>query len=175
MLRDIHRVCCEFDKILRIRPHPRNPSSFLVPYVHALRDRRPETIVLSSEPSITRDFDSAEFVIASGFDGAVLDALLDNRLVISYVPEGVKPSIDNKPFATMGVMACGYEAFKDLFSAVVGNPSRVAELRRAQGRFLRDYIGGSERNPWDGALDLIAEALRDSNFDEASQNHDLRK
>jgi hypothetical protein len=131
--------------------------------------------VLSSEPSIKRDFESAEFVMASGFDGAVLDALLDSRLVISYVPEGVKPSIDNKPFETMGVMACGYEALKELFSAVVGNPGRVAELRRAQSRFLRDYIAGSEGGPWDGALDLIAEALQDANSAEAGQDHGLRK
>jgi hypothetical protein len=163
MLQDIHRMCCEYGKILRVRPHPRNPSRFLVPYVDWLRKQHPDTVVVSDEPSIQRDFDSTEFVMASGFDGAVLDALLDRRLVICYVPEGVKPGIGNKPFEAMAAMAYGYEALEELFSTVVGNPSRVAALRRAQDRFLRNYIAESDRDPWDGALDLITEALRESN------------
>src|SRR5262249_27612702 len=97
--------------------------------------------------------------------GAVLDALLDKRLVVSYVPEGIETGAENAPFETMGVMASGYEALRELFSTLLGDPARVGELRLAQASFLRDYIANLDQDPWDGALDLIDEALRDSTRD----------
>src|SRR5262249_61524540 len=165
MIRDIHDVCCVFGKVLRVRPHPRNPSSGLAPYVHALGKQRPETIVLSSEPSIQQDLDSAGFVVAPGFDGAALYALLDGRLVIYYVPDGVKRKLDSRPFETMGAMAYGYVELKELFAAMVGDSGRAAELRRAQDHFLKGYISGLEHDPLKGALDLVDEALRDLSSD----------
>jgi len=130
-----------------------------------LQRQHPGTIALSTEPSIQWDFNGAEFVVATGFDGAVLDALLDRRLVISYVPEGVEPGAENAPFETMGMMAYGYEALKEMFSTLLGDPARVGELWRAQASFLKDYIANLDRGPWDGAFDLINEALRDSTRD----------
>jgi len=49
-----------------------------------------------------------------------------------------------------------------MFSTLLGDPARVGELRLAQASFLKDYIAGSDLDPWGGALDLIGEALRDS-------------
>lgn len=165
MLRDIHEVCREFGKILRVRPHPRSPSSVLTPYIELLRKEHPDTIVVSMESSIRQDFSSAELVVAAGFDGAVLDALFDHRLVMCYVPEGTKPGLDVEPFETMKAIAYGYSALRHMFSTMVTNPDSAADVHQLQDDFLRGYIAELGRNPWRGALDLIYEALRDSASD----------
>jgi hypothetical protein len=162
MMEDIHRASRRWGKFLRVRPHPRYPANVLAPYVDTLRVRHPETIGLSSEPSTRRDLLTAEFVMAPGFDGAVLDAFLAKRLVISYVPTGATASPEQKPFETIGNIAYGYDALDDVFSEIVQRSDRAYDRHQAQERYLKDYIEQSVQDSWGAAVKLVTEALGES-------------
>jgi hypothetical protein len=161
MLRDVHKVCCELGKKLRVRPHPRYPASCWSPYVDELNRENPGTISLSSEPSIARDVGRAEFVVASGFDGAVLDTLLAGKLVVSYLPEGLEHIDYSRLLESTGALARGVSELRTLFIAIGKNSTRTDELRHKQGQFLRHYVEGLEDEPWEGALSLIDDVLRE--------------
>jgi hypothetical protein len=162
MIEDIHRASHRWGRFLRVRPHPRYPPSVLAPYVEALRGRHPATIDLSSDPSLRRDLLSADFVIAPGFDGAVLDALLAKRLVISYVPTGTTPVSEQKPFQLMGNIVYGYDGLNDVFSEIVQGADRVHERQQAQVRYLKHYIEDSIQDSWGAAVKLVTDALDES-------------
>jgi hypothetical protein len=160
MLRDLHQVCEEFGKVLRVRTHPRYPATFWTPYVNKLHKQSQETIILSSEPSIHRDIRTAEFIVAPVFNGAALDALMGGKLIISYLPEGVEHTDSSRPLESMGGVAHGFKELQALFSAVATNSSSVCTLRLGQKQFLKDYSGNVKSDHWKTALNLVDEALR---------------
>jgi hypothetical protein len=161
MLRDIHQVCKEFGKILRVRPHPRYPAAFWAPYVHALNRQHPQTTVLSSESSISRDVGMADFVVASTFDGGVLDAMMIGKVVISYLPEGVEHTDGSRLLEDVGAVAHNIEELKALFAMLVTKSNQTTDLQLQQTRFLQQYIGAPEGDHWAGALNLIEDALHE--------------
>ncbi len=160
MLSDVHKVCGENGKVLRVRPHPRFPASIWAPFVEELERQVPESIMISSEPSLSLDLAKADFVIGSGFDGAVLDALFARKLVVSYLPEGVEHIDHSRPLTAMGGMAHSLIELRDLFSDIRSKGKRTTGLRVSQKKFLEEYVENPGDDPWEKALDLIEDALR---------------
>lgn len=161
MLRDVHQVCKEFGKILRVRPHPRYPAAFWAPYVHALNRQHPQTTVLSSESSISRDVGMADFVVALVFDGGALDAMMTGKIVIFYLPEGVEHTDGSRLLEEVGAVAHNIEELKALFAVLVNKSNQTMDLQLQQTRFLQQYIGTPEGDHWAGALNLIEDALHE--------------
>jgi len=171
MLRDVHKVCCEWGKTLRVRPHPRYPASSWSPFVEELQRLTPGSVILSTEPSLSRDIELSEFVVASAFDGAVLDTLLAKSFLISYLPDGVEHIDYSRLLETMGGLARGFDELRALFASILSDSKRLDALKRTQERFLRNYIEGLESDPWEGSLNLIQEALDRVNSEDSSANN----
>jgi hypothetical protein len=160
-IKDIHQLCVAFGKTLRVRPHPRYPSSIWSPYVNELKDFTNGNIELSLEGSLHRDLLMSDFVVASVFDGAAVEALMRQKLVVSYLPEGVHHTDYSRPLEQIGGAANGFEELRELFAAIIANSNRAIELREMQERYLKEYVGDLGGDHWGKAVSLVEEVLED--------------
>lgn len=159
VINDVHRACREAGVTLRLRPHPRFPTTAWSPFVEELSKRFPGTVVVSDERSISRDFARCRLCIATVFDGALMEALLAGTPTIAYAPEGKADSLSSILLEATGGAVQGIEELK-----LVLNTSLVDHrwLRRikAQQKFLGEYFDTAELSTWDRALRLIGDALQ---------------
>jgi hypothetical protein len=160
-VKDIHQLCVAFGKTLRIRPHPRYPTSIWSPYVNELKDFTNGNIELSFEGSLHRDLLMSDFVVASVFDGAAIEALMRRKLVVSYLPEGVHHTDYSRPLEQIGGAANGFKELRELFAAIIANSNRAIELRKMQERYLTDYVGDLDGDHWGKAVSLVEQVLED--------------
>jgi hypothetical protein len=162
----IHRVCRSVKAKLVVREHPRGGGKdWLGPFVEELERRFPGTISLSSEPSLFKDCSSATAVVASKFDGAVLNALLSGEMVIAYVPEhSYNPTLDI--LEKMGCLVRTEHQLKRVLQIVGENGKEAEEIRLREDEFLKQYIDDPKGDPWIRVEELLAKVLHEVRADE---------
>jgi len=159
VINDVHRACREAGVTLRLRPHPRFPTTAWSPFVEKLSKRFPGTIVVSDERSISRDLARCRLCIATIFDGALMDALLAGTPVIAYAPEGKTDSLSATLLEATGGAVQGIEELKLMLSTSLVD-YRWRRRIEAQQKFLGEYFDTAELSTWDRALRLIDDALQ---------------
>ncbi len=155
---ELHRACRSVDAELVVREHPRGGRDWLRPFVEELETRFPGTIRLSKEPSLFKDFSSAGAVVASRFDGAVLNALLSEKIVVAYLSEDSWNST-LEILAKMGCLVRTQAELEHVLRIVLGNGKEASKIRHREQEFLEEYIEDPSGDPWARAQELIAKVL----------------
>jgi hypothetical protein len=160
-VRELFTACRDIDRPLRMRTHPRLPrGQFWGPYAEELALQNPQAISVSTEPSTFKDISGADFLVAAGFDGATLEALMLEKIVLFYVPDDIRFKEGPFDFDKIGGLVKTEEELRSAFACLMKGSGFRDQLRAKQQAFLREYIVDENKDPWDGARCFVESIVK---------------
>ena len=161
LLDSIHRACLGSGRRLKVRLHPRFPRDAWIPYTDYIEQRFPGSIEISAQPSMAIDLQGCVCAVSIHFDGAMMDAMLMGKPVLSFVPGGHTQNAQTEPLGAAGGLCRDFSSLLGFLGRSDDHPDWLA-LVDGQRRFLSEYFGRVDEDIWGASVCLVDAALEDA-------------
>ena len=159
-IESVHRACLQTGCRLVVREHPRGGKDEYKAYVVELNRHVPDSVRVSTEAALSCDLSRARIVIASEYDGAFVDALMRDCLVVGYACMERRDEAVRQ-FADLGTLARTPDELARILSMTEGC-GELREFSAKRQRYLTRLMGDRRGDAWSGAESVVALALREA-------------